>query len=158
MGDPFEGEIFPRWVLWVSAAVIVATIVVAGLARHHDWGGDIVVAEAIEAREIRFLERAGGEIEVLDAQDGEALETLAPESDQFIRGLLRSLRRERDKHAVGYDEPVRITRRADGQVTLEDPATGQIIDLRAYGPTNVLALARFLNRPQETEPGSAAKP
>ena len=64
----------------------------------------------------------------------------------FIRGTLRGLARMRR----GQDIP--RTRRnpsassawADGRITLDDTATGQRLDLEAYGHTNAATFAKLL--------------
>lgn len=152
MGDPFEGEIFPPWVLKTTGVIILLAIVFAAVARFTGFGDQgVATAPVVEAREIRFTQTETNAIRVADAKTGQLIETIEPDSDQFLRGALRSLKRERAKFEEAAGQAYRVTRRTDGQVTLEDPATGQIIDLRAYGPTNVAAVARFL----DTQAGNA---
>ncbi len=145
MGDPFEGEVFPRWVLWVAGAIIAAAILLAGWARLTGFSASSETDSPVQvARSLFFLEQSSGEIVVKDASSGEVLDVLEAESEQFIRGVLRSLRRERTRYEADLAAAYRVSVRRDGQVLLEDLATGQRIDLRAYGPTNVAAFMRFL--------------
>ena len=81
---------------------------------------------------------------------------LAPGSNGFIRGVLRGLVRERKRRGIGAETPFRLSYLTDGRLLLADPATGRVIDLGAFGPTNTAAFARLLERPltlsQHTEP------
>ncbi len=144
MSDPFEGQVFPRWVLWGAAAAIAVTIGIAAWTQLTDHGGpQIATTPAVTARDIRFVEDDTG-LAVYDATDGNLIKRFEPDGEGFLRGVLRSVHRERERYQVAQSTPLRVAQRADGQVTLEDLGTGQVIDLRAYGPTNVAAFARFL--------------
>ena len=62
---------------------------------------------------------------------------VAPGTNGFLRGVLRGLARERKLERSAIEPPFRLTRWADGRLSLEDPATGRRIDdLEAFGPTN----------------------
>jgi putative photosynthetic complex assembly protein len=104
-----------------------------------------------EARDLTFVEVDGGDLAIYDAATGDLLESVPPGKDGFIRGVLRTLERERRKHGVALDGPYRVSRRENGRYMLEDQATGFLIDLRAFGPTNEAAVGRFLP-PQPTTP------
>jgi putative photosynthetic complex assembly protein len=71
---------------------------------------------------------------------------IEPETGGFVRGVLRSLVRRRmqlglGREAGGFD----LNRLSDGQITLSDPATGEIVDLGAFGPTNQAAFAAIMS-------------
>ena len=72
---------------------------------------------------------------------------LPPGSNGFIRGVMRGLARERMLHGIDAAPPFRLIRWADGRLSLEDTATGRLIDLAAFGPTNAQAFARLLTAP-----------
>ncbi len=77
--------------------------------------------------------------------DGHLIDTVAPETNGFLRGTLRALVRERRQYGVGDEVPFRLLRGADGSLILYDPAIGRRLDLRAFGPTNAGAFASLLN-------------
>jgi len=56
---------------------------------------------------------------------------------------LRALSRERHARGIGSAPPFNLVARADGRITLMDPATGQRVDLESFGPTNTAEFARF---------------
>ncbi len=139
---------FPRGVLIAMAALVGFTILAVAVARLTGFDpsqGDL--AAEVASRDLRFVEVEQGDLAVYDASTGVLLETLSAGDDGFIRGLLRTLERERRKHAVALDAPYRVTYRADGHFTLEDQSTDFLINLRAFGATNEHALGRFLAPP-----------
>jgi putative photosynthetic complex assembly protein len=108
-------------------------------------------AEPVVTRDLRFQDRPDGGIDVYDVRDDRLVETVAPATNGFIRGTLRGLSRERKRNGIGPEQPYRLTSRADGRLTLEDPATGRRVDLESFGPTNTGAFAKLLGG------GSAAR-
>jgi putative photosynthetic complex assembly protein len=68
----------------------------------------------------------------------------------FLRGTLRAVVRERKLRGLVSNEPLQLISRADGRLTLLDPATGSRLDLESFGPTNAAVFARWL--PQGDKP------
>jgi putative photosynthetic complex assembly protein len=62
-------------------------------------------------------------------------------------GALRALARERKIRGLDGSAPFLLIGRADGRLTLEDPATGQRIDLESFGPMHAGTFARLLALP-----------
>ncbi len=98
-------------------------------------------ARVVIDRTFRFVDQPDRSVAVFDAQSGQQVATVPPVSGSFIRGVLRSLVRERKLDAIGSTPPFRLVELADGHVVLSDPATQTEIDLGAFGETN---LATFL--------------
>jgi putative photosynthetic complex assembly protein len=137
---------FPRGVLIAVASLIGFTILAIAIARLSGYDpSQAPVSPEVAVRDLRFVEVGEGNIAVYDDATGELLETLPPESDGFIRGVLRTLIRERRMHGVDPDGPYRLSLRENGRFTLDDPTTDFFIDLRAFGPTNEAAVGRFLS-------------
>ena len=77
---------------------------------------------------------------------GAFVATVPPETNGFLRTLLAGLVRERRREDMGGPAtPFRITRWADGRLTVDDTATGRLIELEAFGHTNADAFARLLD-------------
>jgi putative photosynthetic complex assembly protein len=137
---------FPRGVLIAVASLIGFTILAIAIARLSGYDPSQAPASPeVAVRDLRFVEVGEGNIAVYDDATGELLETLPPESDGFIRGVLRTLIRERRMHGVDPDGPYRLSLRENGRFTLDDPTTDFFIDLRAFGLTNEAAVGRFLS-------------
>lgn len=100
-------------------------------------------APAAATRMLRFDDRPDGSIAVSDANTGAAVESFVGEQG-FVRGVLRGLARERRARGLGPEQPFELIGRADGRLTLHDPATGRLVDLESFGPTNAAVFARLL--------------
>lgn len=99
---------------------------------------------AVQQRELRFADQPDGAIAVTDARDGAPVAVLPPGTNGFARGTLRGLLRDRHREALGPEAPFRLALWPGGAFTLQDLATGRVIDLRAFGDTNRDAFARLL--------------
>lgn len=99
---------------------------------------------AVSVRELRFADGDDGSLIVRDARDDRVIATIAPGEGNFVRGTMRGLARERKRSGIGVVAPFLLSRRADGRLTLEDPATGRRVDLEAFGPANAGTFARFV--------------
>lgn len=138
---------FPRAPLWGAAVLLVTALVVTAGGRTVATPDAMPPAAAVVTRDLLFVDRPEGGVAVYDAREKRQLDVLAPGSDGFVRGVLRSIARERRGHGLGPTVPVRLAARNNGDLTLEDPATGRLIHLTAFGPTNTAAFARFLTAP-----------
>lgn len=138
----------PRPMLLAAAALVALAVGLAATARASDAGAVRIAAPApaqTEAvRELRFADRADGGVRITDAATGRTVGTVEPGSNSFVRGAMRGLAFERHKRGVGPEAPVRLARWRGGRLTLEDPATGVVLELAAYGPDNREAFARLL--------------
>ena len=133
----------PRAALVAMATAIVIALGSAAAVRLS--GVDIREpdAAAVASRMLRFDDLPDGRIAVIDAVSGARVDTVEGESG-FVRGTLRGLARERKRQGLGPERPFELIGRADGRLTLLDPATGRIVDLESFGPTNAGVFARML--------------
>ena len=145
MSDPFGDRPFPRPPLLGAAALVLAALLSVALVRTTGFGvsHEPVPASAV-VRDLRFEDRPDGAIAVYDANADAPVQMVAPGTNGFIRGALRGLARERKRQGLGPDLPFRLSRTVDDRLLLEDPATGRVVDLGAFGPTNAAAFARLL--------------
>lgn len=123
----------------------LATLSLAGVAAARLWGWEPASADAptVRQRRLHFLDRPDGGIAVVDAESGSTVEVVHGEQG-FLRGVLRSMARERRRHDQDARLPLELHGRSDGRLTLLDPATGRRIDLESFGPTNAAVFARWL--------------
>jgi putative photosynthetic complex assembly protein len=140
---PVAADSMPRGPLLVIGAVLLATLIgVAGVR----WSGLSIHnpdASAALVRSLRFEDGPGGTVTVIDARSGLQVDSIHGEAG-FLRGALRALARERRQRELGSAAPFELIGRADGRLTLSDPATGAHIDLESFGPTNAATFARLL--------------
>jgi putative photosynthetic complex assembly protein len=97
-----------------------------------------------QSRTLRFEDGADGSVAVRDARTGALLDTVAPGTNGFLRSALRGLVRERKRQGLGPELPFELLGRADGRLTLVDPATQRRIDLESFGASNAAVFVRLL--------------
>lgn len=136
-------DTFPRWVLWCVAGLLAFTIAAVALVRITGNGPDQLAAATITERLLRFEDRAGGGVAVIDGETGQLLTTVTGEQG-FFRGALRALARDRSARKIGPEQPFKLISRTDGRLTLFDPVSGQRVDLESFGPTNAAVFVPFL--------------
>jgi putative photosynthetic complex assembly protein len=137
---------FPRGALLGAAALIALALGATGFSRYSGIGAtQIPNGTPVQSRMLRFEDRTDGAVVVYDVRSDQIAAVLAPMTNGFIRGVMRSFARERRREAIGRDPPFLLTLWNDGRLSIEDVATNERIELTAFGPTNVAAFARFLD-------------
>ena len=71
-----------------------------------------------------------------------------------MRGILRTLSRERMRRGIGSGPSFELIGHTDGRLTLLDPATGQRINLESFGPTNMASFAMLQPTARPATPAS----
>ncbi|KPF83839.1 hypothetical protein IP78_01535 [Brevundimonas sp. AAP58] len=142
---------FPRAPL--IAAILVVGLTVAGVGATRLGLISPGVAEAsnataVASADMRFADRADGGVVVTVIDDGERI--IPPATGGFVRGVLRGLVRDRRAQGMGSEQPFRVTEWSDGKVTIQDLATGRVVKLDAFGPTNRQAFLDLMTPPSET--------
>ncbi len=141
-----DDPILPRGALLGAGALVLTTIVLVGGARLAGCRPAQPAASAVVSRiDLRFADRSNGAIAIYSADGKRLLDTLAPGTNGFVRGVLRGLALVRDEEHIGVAPPFQLTRWADGRLSLDDPSTGRHVDLEAFGPTNSGAFASILS-------------
>ena len=121
------------------------TLIGVGAARWSGFDARQQDAATVAQRALHFQDRPDGGIAIVDANSGATLDTVHGEQG-FLRGTLRAVVRERKQRGLVSDAALQLIVRADGRLTLIDPATGSRIDLESFGPTNAAVFARWLPR------------
>jgi putative photosynthetic complex assembly protein len=145
VSDPFRDRPFPIGALIGAAALIGFSLLAVTVVRISGVGkSEIPPPAALSSVDLRFEDRADGGIAVYRERGDEIVEVYEPGTGGFVRGVLRAMARERRSHGMEKTLALRLSRREDGRLTLEDPATGRLVELTAFGPTNEEAFARLL--------------
>jgi putative photosynthetic complex assembly protein len=135
----------PRAALLGAGSLVVGSLLLVGFARLTGYRPAQPDASRIVASsELRFEDRADGAVLVYSSPQDHLIDTLPPGTNGFVRGVLRGLVRERRADLIGAAPPFRLTRWADGRLSLDDPSTGRHVDLEVFGPTNAAAFAHIL--------------
>jgi putative photosynthetic complex assembly protein len=139
------GKQLPRAALLGAGSLVVGSLLLVGLARLTSYSPAQPDASSIvERKDLRFEDRSDGAVLIYSSPHDELVDTLPPGTNGFVRGVLRGLVRERRADRIGAAPPFRLTRWADGRLSLDDPSTGRHVDLEVFGPANAGAFADIL--------------
>jgi putative photosynthetic complex assembly protein len=129
--------------LMAGLAIISATLFLVGgrQTRSVDLRG--AERPAVE-RMVHFEDAPDGSVVIRDAGNLQILARFPVAEGGFVRGSIRALARERRQEGQGREAPFRLAAWSDGQLTLDDAATGRRIDLTAFGATNAGVFSRLL--------------
>jgi putative photosynthetic complex assembly protein len=134
----------PRGALLGAGTLVGASLLLVAIARLSGYQPSAPpVSALIDSQDLRFEDRADGAVLVF-SEDSTLVDTLPPGTNGFVRGVLRGLVRERRADRIGPLPPFRLTRWADGRLSLDDPSTGRHVDLEVFGPSNAGAFAAIL--------------
>ena len=143
--DAVPRDTVPRGMLAALGTMVLVALLSVTFVRLTGIGvSHVPDAPAVSVREFRFEDLPDGGIVVRDARSGRVVHSVAPETNGFLRGTMRGLARERRRRGIGPEIPFRMVGRADGKLTLEDPATGRRVDLGSFGPTNAAVFAGLM--------------
>ncbi len=145
MNEASHDTHLPRGILIGGAALVlfsliaVAAVQLTGVGRYRS-----AVAPVSETRALLFRDRAEGGVAVIDAADGRTIRVLLPGQDGFIRATVRTMAQERVRRGLSAEIPFALKRHSQGSLSFEDPATGRVVSLEAFGATNRAAFASLL--------------
>lgn len=94
---------------------------------------------------LKFQDHKDGSVIVIDAISNEVIDIVQGEAG-FIRGVLRTVTRERKMRGIGDDMPMQLAAYTDGRLILNDPSTKTKIELKSFGSSNVEEFRVFLNK------------
>ncbi len=140
----------PLGVLITIATILLLTTIAVAIFRITGQEPAARVPEpmqVVEMRALRFVDSSDGRVNVLEPQaDGaeRLIHVFQPGDGGFVRGLMRSLARARRASGIGDEVPFTLMQLANGSILLEDPATGQRIDLQAFGPASIESFQALL--------------
>ncbi|HQT77865.1 MAG: hypothetical protein B7Z80_26440 [Rhodospirillales bacterium 20-64-7] len=138
-------EPFPRSVLFAAGGVIALSITAAAIGRLTGAADSTPTSRPVISRELVFRDRPNGAVAVYDtAHPSAPIETIAPETNGFLRATMRGLAQQRLRQDANRTIPFRLTGWADGRVTLVDPTTGRSVDMEAFGHTNEAVFVHLL--------------
>jgi putative photosynthetic complex assembly protein len=103
----------------------------------------LAYSPAIESQQMRFLDNPEGGVRV-ESADGRVIASFGIGEGGFLRGVLRGFARDRRSRDMGSQEAFTLTRHQDGRLSLADSASGRVVELDAFGPTNAGLFGRLL--------------
>jgi putative photosynthetic complex assembly protein len=142
-----DAEQFPRGALIGAGAMVffaLAATTVVRLERLNTPPAPQSQAAPTREIDVRFTDEKNGSVSVRDSRTDQVVYSLDPGTNGFVRSVMRGLVLDRKRRGIGRAQPFRISQWADGRLTLQDTATGRLIDLDAFGPTNRDAFGQML--------------
>ncbi|MFN3937821.1 MAG: photosynthetic complex assembly protein PuhC [Gemmobacter sp.] len=142
---PADREMIPRALLRAMLALALASlaIVTFAVATDRPTVGQPKPAAIVQERTIALIGGGAQAVTVLD-DTGAVLADM--EHGGFVTVIQNGLARERLKHGVAANLPVRLVEYANGRLTVHDPETGWSAELHAFGADNKAAFERLLNK------------
>ncbi|NDC61765.1 MAG: photosynthetic complex assembly protein PuhC [Betaproteobacteria bacterium] len=136
---------------WIFFGFLCSVVLVVAMLRNQ--GSDFSQAHApvLWQMQLRFEDRPNGDVAVLDANTQNEITRYQGEQG-FVRGVLRTLSRERMRRGIDAGPAFELVAHSDGRLTLLDPATKQRIDLESFGPGNMASFAKLHYLPTASSP------
>lgn len=107
---------------------------------------------AVVKRPLIFRDGPNGAIEVYDQGAKAPFIVLPREGNTFMASAVRLMGQTRQQRTkAGPDTPFILTLWTDGKMSFSDPATGDTLELAAYGPTNAQTFAQLLPAASQTK-------
>ena len=120
----------------LAGVVALALILVLLTGRSGDIDGVADESVVIASAQLHFEDGPAGSVEVYATDREEILQRFSAGEGSFVRGVLRSMTRERRSWEVGSEQPFVLSRHSDGALILKDETTGRLMVLNAFGATN----------------------
>lgn len=135
-----------------AAAVVVLSVVIAMNFIGTQTVDLTLKRTAVLTRPLIFRDAPDGAIAVYDQGAGEPFIVLPRQGNTFMASALRLLGQSRQlRSKAGPEAPFILTLWSDGKMSLSDPATGDTLELAAYGPTNAKTFAQLLPASGKTQ-------
>jgi len=128
---------FPRIPLFTVVAVLGCVVVLSAAARFTGFATPPAPPPVIATTELTFSDLADGGVAVHDFATGKIVATIAARNDGFLRTTLRVLAGQRAKLGIGPEKPFLLEALQGGRIELTDTATGQNVELEAFGPSQI---------------------
>jgi putative photosynthetic complex assembly protein len=128
---------FPRIPLFTVVAVLGCVVVISAAARFTGFATPPAPPPVIATTELTFSDLPDGGVAVHDFSTGKIVATIAARNDGFLRTTLRVLAGQRAKLGIGPEKPFLLEALQGGRIELTDTATGQNVELEAFGPSQI---------------------
>ncbi len=121
---------------FATALVLGGAVICCGIARQAGFATNASSAPPAAAQLVSFSDLPDGSVAVYAAGTTAIVDTIAPRGAAFLRTTVRALDGVRARENISEAAPFKLTSLDNGHLELTDTATGQMIDLEAFGPSN----------------------
>ncbi len=132
---------------WLAGPPLIAVAGLGAIALVAFWpvSDGRTTAAVIASRQLRFIERPGDRMAIVDAANGLQAGEVRSTADGFVPGVMYGMEVARRRFGVALDAPYKLTELSDGRVLLADPPTHNEIDLESFGTGNARQFAALLH-------------
>ncbi|MFQ3594934.1 MAG: photosynthetic complex assembly protein PuhC [Sphingomonadaceae bacterium] len=150
----------PKPVLWAIFAVVALTFALTGATavglldrpKTAQQARIEAAVPVVSERILVFRDQSNGTLAIYEGQAPEPFATIAGGSNEgFVRGVIRSMGRERRMKGVGPEAPYHLRLWSDGRLSLEDLGTGRTVELDSFGADNRLSFLKLLPAASDAE-------
>lgn len=144
-----QASVFPRWFLIGAGSLMALAIVSAAIGRQQKLtAGPASQPPVVAQVSIRFDAQTDGSLLIRRLPDDRVIERLPSDGSGFMRGIHRSLNRDRLMRQLAPGAPYTLVRRANGRLAVIDPLSGERIELDGFGPSHSLHVGRLIDQGQ----------
>jgi putative photosynthetic complex assembly protein len=152
MGAHTDGQNVPTGALIGAGLLIGLSLVFAFVAAKTDIGATrLTPAAPVETLSLKFNDLADGSIGIYDTVKQRNIDILAPGKNGFVRVVMRGLALDRTVNGDSAEVPFKLSKLADGRLTLTDPTSGKIVTLEAFGSNNLAAFEDLYNKGRQQQ-------
>ncbi len=149
MAVVMKGSVFPGWFLAGAGGLMAVALVSAGIGRYQkSVNGPPKLAPVVAEISIRFEAQRDGSMLIRMVPEDRVIEHLPIDGSGFMRGIHRSLNRDRAMRQLDRDAPYALVRRANGRHAVIDPLSGEKIELDGFGPSHSLHVSQLVDQGQ----------
>jgi putative photosynthetic complex assembly protein len=137
----------PKSTASFKAPIICLMIILFGFALDHLFLNERYQESDLRPAQVKILkfeDQEDGGVTVIDVNTNQVIDVVQGEAG-FVRGILRTIARERRIRGIGKDAPIRLISYSDGRLILQDTTTNTNIELESFGSNNVQNFRAFLN-------------
>jgi len=113
-------------------------------------------AAAVSSAALLFIDGPAGRIEVVDTESGSKLAQYESGEGSFLRGILRSLVRERRIRDLEAGGIFNLSLLDNGSLVISDPETNYWMALEAFGVDNRQLFVELLERAHQQQRATSA--
>jgi putative photosynthetic complex assembly protein len=143
---------FPRIPLFATIAVLGSVLAISAAARFSGFANPPAPPPVIATTELTFSDTQDGGVAVHDYATGKIISTIAARDDGFLRTTLRVLVGQREKEHLGEQKPFLLQALQGGRIELTDTATGQTVELEAFGQNQINEFLPLIHDAEDKQP------
>jgi putative photosynthetic complex assembly protein len=135
---------FPRLQLAAVLAILGGVLIASAAARFTGYANTTDTQPVVASALLTFTDMPDGGVAVRQAGSGQIVSIIPARGGGFLRSTMRVLATERSREGMGPEKPFRLTELPGAKYQLTDTATGEQLELEAFGSSNVAEFASIL--------------